>query len=74
LSKLQKTESMRLEELLEKVEWLKITYKGDTQFVCPCCGAKHYVGQHKGQHTKTCELYTFLVALKAGVFQVVLRT
>jgi hypothetical protein len=64
---------MRLEELLEKVEWLKITYKGDTQFVCPCCGAKYYVGQYK-PHTDTCELYTFLVALKAGIFQVMLRT
>jgi hypothetical protein len=73
LAKRQKTESMRLEELLEKVEWLKITHRGDIQFICPCCGAKYYIGQHS-QHTETCELYTFLVALRAGVFQVVLRT
>ena len=71
MSKLQKTESMRLEELLEKVEWIK---EGDSEFVCPCCGGIKYSWSASRRHTDTCELYTFLVALKAGVFQVVLRT
>jgi hypothetical protein len=62
---------MRLIDLFEKLEWLK---EGDSEFVCPCCGEiKNYAGQFR-KHTKDCELYTFLVALKAGVFQVVLRT